>query len=248
MSLSTNGGRKTAKREKKAGPINDSAGLDISPDDVNAITKVADWFENNLHLQPPKMPFYGLQAPASNTKSNDEAVELAESSPTRRFHHRSPSLPSETDLEMMWKTGQSNTLSPPVKQRKKHGLSQDSHRRRTYHTPPSKLLIRMKYQPQHRSPQVNQAVSSIMKPPKYSPRVSLNLDAEIDEDPTRRSKAVRNRAQSMPPPGPLPDLFGKRHSITTASCPSSDSNCDSDVWIPKGVEFQRNAEVYIFNK
>jgi hypothetical protein len=76
ISLSTDGGRKTASREKKAGSINDSAGLDISPDDVNAISKVADWFENNLHLQPPKMPFDGLQAPASNTKSNDEAVKF----------------------------------------------------------------------------------------------------------------------------------------------------------------------------
>jgi hypothetical protein len=53
-----------------------------------------------------------------------------------------------------------------------------------------------------------------MKPPKYSPRVSLNLYAEIGEDHVRRSKAVRNRAQSMPPLGPLPDLFRKTHSTT----------------------------------
>jgi hypothetical protein len=121
--------RKTASREKKAGSINDSAGSDISPDDVNAITKVADWFENSLHLQPPKMPFYGLQAPALSTTLNDETLELAESSPAHCSHHRSSSLPSQTDLEMMWKTGQSNTLSPPVKQRKEHGHSQELHRK-----------------------------------------------------------------------------------------------------------------------
>jgi hypothetical protein len=242
VSLRTSGGRKTATREMKFGPaINESAGLEISPDDANAISKDADWFNDDLHLQrrPPKMPFDSIEAQSSDApKNNETCIKVAESSPVRRTYRRSSSLPPEIDLEM-WKTGQSNALSPPVKQRKKHEFSQDARQAKSdniphvmpsssYHTPPSKLFFRKKHTPQHRSPQVNQTLSSIMKPPKYPPR---------------------NRAQSMPPLGPLPDLlFEKRPSTTTASDSSTDSNWDSDAWIPKGVDFQNNAEVYFFKK
>jgi hypothetical protein len=220
-----------------------------SPDDVNAISKVADWFQQNFELnrQPPKMPFESTDA--SQEDKEQDSIHVKESSPLRRYH-RSASLPTETDLQIMWKTGQSHTLSPPVKQRKPHSQSSSTGKvnavplppptSTSCDTPPSKLLLRKKSTPQHRSPQINQSISSIMKPPKYS-IPSNNTKDELDSSMRRG----RHRAQSMPPMGPLPDLFGKRQSMTAMSDTSYES---LDGWLPKGVDFMSNAEVYFFKK
>jgi hypothetical protein len=79
-----------------------------------------------------------------------------------------------------------------------------------------------------------------MKPPKYS-IPSNNTKDELDSSMRRG----RHRAQSMPPMGPLPDLFGKRQSMTAMSDTSYES---LDGWLPKGVDFMSNAEVYFFKK
>lgn len=101
------------------------------------------------------------------------------------------------------------------------------------------LTLKRLHTPQHRSPQANHTLSSIMKMPKYSSQVSFNLDAELVQD---------NCAQSMPPLGPLPDSLGKRYPATTTSVTSSDSYNHSNASTPihQGDDFQPIAEIYIF--
>ena len=213
-----------------------------SPDDVTAISKVADWFQNNFDLsrQPPKMP-YDAQS------GLHEACDAKESSPIRLSHCRSSSMPTDAELEM-WKTGHNDKLTPPVKEHKRRQHSDDkieSPSKADRFPPPaentdnalgtpSKVMLRKKSRPQHRSPQVNRSIRSIMKTPKYSESMTFNLDSDVLSTNAVREKGVFHRSKSMPPLGPIGDLL--------------DPPSGEDGWLPKGVEFQSNAMVYIFRK
>lgn len=219
-----------------------------SPDDVTAISKVADWFQNNFDLsrQPPKMP-YDAQSGLHETYDDQE------SAPLRHSHCRSSAMPTDAELEM-WKTGHSDKLTPPVKEHKRRQHSDDkieSPSKADRFPPPaentdnalgtpSKVMLRKKSRPQHRSPQVNRSIRSIMKTPKYSEPMTFNLDSDVLSTNAVREKGVFHRSKSMPPLGPIGDLLDPPSERTITS--------SEDVWLPKGVEFQSNAMVYIFRK
>jgi hypothetical protein len=78
---------------------------------------------------------------------------------------------------------QSNAVPPPVKERTKHELSQDARQ--------AKCLLKRLHTPQHRSPQVNHTLSSIMKMPKYSSQVSFDLDAELVQDNCAQERGIQ---------------------------------------------------------
>ena len=71
-----------------------------------------------------------------------------------------------------------------------------------------KCVLRQKYQPLHHNTSLNQAISSIMRPSRYS---NINIDSlcSITSDVTSRS---------------------------------------NDSWIPLGVDFSANMEVYVYEK
>ena len=256
VSLSKPGGLKTEPHKAKKTLTDAPDDLDVSPDDVNAISKIADWFQNNLDLSrhPPKMPFDEGQkhaAPKNALTSGEKpCIDAVESSPPRRSYLRSASLLTETDPSL--------SLPSPVGQQHKHSPSRDARKTQPhitcYYTPPSKTRMRKKSTPQHRSPQVNESVSSILKMPKYSRKLSLDLESEMEsKDMQRRRRSAPNisRSESMPPIGPLPDLFfnSRKYSYTSDSNTSNESrNDNSDEWVPKGVDFEPNCEVYVFRK
>ena len=232
------------EKNRKVSTEGESVHADVpSPDDVTAISKVADWFQNNFDLsrQPPKMPY------DAQSRLHEDCT-AKESSPLRRSHCRSSSMPTKAELEM-WKTGQSDNLTPPEKEHNRRQLSRDeieSPSRADNSSPPpnnanagtpSRVMLRKKSRPQHRSPQVNRNIRSIMKTPKYSEPMGFDLDSDF----LSRKKSTLHRSNSMPPLGHIGDVFDCA-SERTASITSEDG------WLPKGVEFQSNAMVYVFRK
>ena len=252
ISSSKHGGFK-AKPQKTKKILTDAPDdVNVSPDDVNALSKVADWFQNSLDLnrRPPKMPFDGVQKAATQENSitprEDTCIEAVESSPTRRSYVRSASQQINKDASLC--------LPLPVGKPQTHSPKRDvtnAHPHMTgYYTPPSKIRMHKKFMPQHRSPQVNDSVSSILKMPKYSRRLSLDLYSDMESTNLQRRRSSHTRSESMPPIGPLPDLFfnSRKYSITSDSNNSNESNNDSDEWVPKGVDFKPTAELYFFRK
>jgi hypothetical protein len=240
--------RKTkAKDEGKL--LTDDSNKTREPSPDNVISMLADTFANHSR-QPPAMPFDSRGAVSSDDSSKETFKPCTDATKSSR----SMSMPPMSDLEM-WKTGQSHLLAPPIKQLKNQSTTSDTthspltpDRSKTipesngYQTPPSKLLLRKKSTPQHRSPH---SLSSIMKIPKYSPGVVSFLHSDLDGEPeTKSTSSTHGRSNSMPPLGPLPDVFDYSRRNSIASLTSLESNDDG--WLPKGVDFKSSVEVYVF--
>jgi hypothetical protein len=125
---------------------------------------------------------------------------------------------------------------------------------------------RRKCQPHHRSASINEALSSILKPPKYSPSSSITSEGS---DSTASTNANAATANKKPPPrqrflrrwsapsigseGLLP--AGSMHSfflpppekpVNKSHHKRSSSDDDLDKWVADGVDFCSNVEVHLF--
>eukprot|EP00984_Skeletonema_dohrnii_P026667 scaffold16037_cov139-Skeletonema_dohrnii-CCMP3373.AAC.4 len=88
--------------------------------------------------------------------------------------------------------------------------------------------IRRRSQPLHRCPSLNQALSSAMRPPKYS---SANTSC-FDSSATKSSRMRRSTV--------VPSMS------SSFSSPSSSHRTSADRWIASGVVFSTSVEVYLF--
>uniref|UniRef100_A0A7S2Q1S1 Uncharacterized protein n=1 Tax=Skeletonema marinoi TaxID=267567 RepID=A0A7S2Q1S1_9STRA len=89
--------------------------------------------------------------------------------------------------------------------------------------------IRRRSQPLHKCPSLNQALSSAMRPPKYSSANTSGFDSSANKPPRmmRRSTVVPSMSSSF-------------------SSPSSSHRTSADRWIASGVVFSTSVEVYLF--
>lgn len=179
-----------------------------------------------------------------NTSRGDSCIDAVESSPPRRSYLRLASLQIEKDKSLCLPP----LLGKPLKDSPERDGKKLQSNLIEYYAPSSKAKMRKKFIPQHRSPQVNESVSSILKMPKYSRRLSLDLDPEMgSEKVQRRRRSTYTRSASMPPIGPLPESFSNSTKYLNASDSntSNESNYSSDEWAPKSVEFKPTDELYL---
>ena len=114
---------------------------------------------------------------------------------------------------------------------------------------PDPIILRKKSQPRHRCQEVNGAVTGIVKAPRYSRQTT---------DPTLASSDASNISCTSQPRANR--TFQRMNSLPvnamrwkSAAEPSdsgfyrrSYSSCES--WVPKGVDFSANKEVYVYEK
>lgn len=107
---------------------------------------------------------------------------------------------------------------------------------------------RRKAKPHHRDKDYNLRLSSIMKPPKYSPSSSIT-EAEL-RNLLEVSDLTFRLSSSLPPSFGIKSLDElsesqavKSNSLTSAS--SSDV-VDYQYWLPKGVDFCETVELYLY--
>lgn len=86
--------------------------------------------------------------------------------------------------------------------------------------------IRRRSRPLHKCPSMNQAISSIMKPSRYSSACTIGFDSKA----TKSSQLGRTTLPSM----------------ASSSSSSSSSSTSANRWIASGVVFSSSVEVYLF--
>ena len=114
---------------------------------------------------------------------------------------------------------------------------------------PDPVILRKKSQPRHRCQEVNGAITGIVKAPRYSRQTT---------DPTLASSDASNISCTSQPRAnrtfqrmnSLPVNAIRRKSAAEPSDSGfyrrSYSSCES--WVPKGVDFSANKEVYVYEK
>ena len=134
------------------------------------------------------------------------------------------------------------------------------------------ILRRRKCQPHHRCVSVNESVSSILKPPKYSPSSSITSESGdstaatiaatvVSTSANKPSRFQRRWSWSEPsigtgsegedlPPVSLHLPFSRppleRHLNKAQKRPSCDKEVDR--WVADGVDFCSSVEVHVFHK
>ena len=94
-----------------------------------------------------------------------------------------------------------------------------------------KSILRQKHQPRHRSSSLNHSITGILRPSRYY--VKCN--------------DLQRRRASMPELSSMPASRSSCETLTTDSTVDVSSR-SSDSWIPLGVDFCPQMEVYVFEK
>ena len=137
------------------------------------------------------------------------------------------------------------------------------------------ILRRRKCQPHHRSASMNESVSSILKPPKYS--LSSSITSESGDSTAATAATIATTVASTAVTVNKPSRFQRRWSLSGPSIGSEGedlppvslhlpfsrppmenprsqsqktrSSCDKeDRWVADGVDFCSSVEVHVFHK
>lgn len=115
---------------------------------------------------------------------------------------------------------------------------------------PDPVILRKKSQPRHRCQEVNGAITGIVKAPRYSrqttdPTLASSDASNISCTSQPRANRTFQRMNSLPVNAMrLKSVAEPSDSGFYRS--NSYSSCES--WVPKGVDFSANKEVYVYEK
>eukprot|EP00986_Skeletonema_menzelii_P018813 scaffold26725_cov218-Skeletonema_menzelii.AAC.2 len=139
----------------------------------------------------------------------------------------------DLDVSSMFEESSAECRDPSASQSRHAGTtnrcesSDISPKLNTSRTSPSRCLHRKRCQPHHKCLSMNEALSSIMKPPRYSSSNTRSIDSSA-------TKPLLMRRNSM------------SSALSSSFSPSKPRRNSADQWIASGVVFNSSVEVYLF--
>ena len=139
----------------------------------------------------------------------------------------------DLDVSSMFEESSAESRDPSASQSRHAGTtnrcesSDISPKLDTSRTSPSRCLLRKRCQPHHKCLSMNEALSSIMKPPRYSSSNTRSIDSSA-------TKPLLMRRNSM------------SSALSSSFSPSKPRRNSADQWIASGVVFNNSVEVYLF--
>lgn len=117
-----------------------------------------------------------------------------------------------------------------------------------------KAVLRQKYRPRHHNATLNQSISGIMRPTRYSNNIDIHTNDATDATNTDDDNSANSNGEGRMQRRVSMSSMRRRTSLD--SCCSSNSfgfsvQSSSDTnnsWVPLGVEFSANMEVLVFEK